>query len=86
MHTEDEAKESVICHQTMARGDRYRERCIASECAAWRWASMSARADKPTIEELEEILDGPKPNIEILPSGEVKARTHGFCGLAGEPK
>ena len=31
---------------------------------------------KPTIAELEKLLDGPEPCIEILPNGELKAKGH----------
>ena len=31
-------------------------------------------AKKPTIAELEAILNGPEQNIEILPNGEIRTR------------
>lgn len=42
--------------------------------------------NKPTIEELEEILDGKNVDIEILPSGEIVERTVGDSGASSWPE
>jgi hypothetical protein len=35
---------------------------------------METNKDKPTIKELEELLDGPDRPIEILPNGEIRVK------------
>ncbi len=51
-------------------------RCLASGCAAWRWAN---KRNPDYDENLQWSGDDPRNDMYI------EDREHGYCGLAGKP-
>lgn len=47
-------------------------RCVADACMAWRWASALT-------------VNNPSRGRGAIKVGQKISRTHGFCGLAGQP-
>lgn len=51
-------------------------RCIAEQCAMWRWVPKTGRRNEPTV--MNGMIE-----VYVPASG---PPTHGFCGLAGRPE
>ena len=57
-------------------------RCIASECAMWRWVPSDEGMRYSGIE----VFRLPNGRVEERAKYEPVPPTHGFCGLAGRPE
>lgn len=62
------------CPQKMMAPEVYNRTCIGAECMAWRWAVE----DNPSFNNSK--FPDPKDNAPFI-----RSKTHGYCGLAGQP-
>lgn len=80
----DEIKETHVvggCNTTSRRQVLPHFRCIADQCAMWRWVPKTGI--RPEV--IDDPRLGPGGKRVIHRDGPI-APTHGFCGLAGRPE
>ena len=108
--TEDEARKKWCpfvragneagCNRSVLNAEGYLDKCIASECMAWRWAAQSYEYKTteavwhegglgieivpPAGDGWEQIDEG-IIDFHHIPWRRPKPIRHGYCGLSGNP-